>query len=175
MKQRAKLAQALVHDPPVLLLDEPTSGLDPAGRDAMLRLINELGREHGKSVLLSTHLLADVRAVCERVVILSNGRLAGEGTVSDLCGRRDDRFRVRVDGDARRFRSALRDRGVVVAGDADDLRVSVPAGWHPRDFFAVAVETACSVRSLIRDDHTLEEMFLKSVEGGRPHPPSPSP
>ena len=60
MKQRAKLAQALVHDPPVLLLDEPTSGLDPAGRDAMLRLSRNLGLEHGKSILLSTHLLADV-------------------------------------------------------------------------------------------------------------------
>src|SRR5205085_9886740 len=59
MKQRAKLAQALVHDPPVLLLDEPTSGLDPAGRDAMLRLVKALAADHGKSVLLSTHLLAD--------------------------------------------------------------------------------------------------------------------
>src|SRR6476619_7034529 len=87
MKQRAKLAQALVHDPPVLLLDEPTSGLDPAGRDAMLRLIRELGTDHGKSVLLSTHLLADVQAVCERVVILAGGVVRGEGTVDELCAR----------------------------------------------------------------------------------------
>src|SRR5919109_423701 len=57
MKQRVKLAQALVHDPPVLLLDEPTSGLDPAGRDALLRLVRELGTDHGKSFILCTHLL----------------------------------------------------------------------------------------------------------------------
>src|SRR5579883_2825253 len=81
MKQRLKLAQALVHDPPVLLLDEPTSGLDPAGRDAMLKLVAELATDHGKSVILSTHLLADVQAVCERVVILAGGRVRGQGTV----------------------------------------------------------------------------------------------
>src|SRR5438128_10048302 len=85
MKQRAKLAQALVHDPPVLLVDEPTSGLDPAGRDALLKLVNELALDHGKSVILSTHLLADVQAVCEHVVILAAGKVRGVGTVAELC------------------------------------------------------------------------------------------
>src|SRR5947209_13219482 len=61
MRQRLKLAQALVHDPPALLLDEPTSGMDPAGRDAMLDLLLRLGRDHGKAILLSTHLLGDVQ------------------------------------------------------------------------------------------------------------------
>src|SRR5436190_12241487 len=98
MKQRAKLAQALVHDPPVLLLDEPTSGLDPAGRDAMLRLVAELGNDHGKSVVLSTHLLADVQTVCDRVVIIAGGTVRGQGTVAELCARRDDRYRLRVQG-----------------------------------------------------------------------------
>src|SRR5207302_2313871 len=73
MKQRIKLAQALIHDPPALLLDEPTSGLDPAGRDAFLRLLQRLGRDHDKSIILSTHLLADVETVCNSVVILDRG------------------------------------------------------------------------------------------------------
>src|SRR5947208_12407652 len=84
MKQRLKLAQALVHDPPVLLLDEPTSGLDPAGRDAMLQLLLTLGREHGKSFILSTHLLGDVERVCETVLILHEGRVLRQGGVKEL-------------------------------------------------------------------------------------------
>ena len=65
----------------------------------MLRLVKALGTDHGKSVLLSTHLLADVEAVCERVVILAGGRVRGLGTVAELCARRQDRFRLRVQGD----------------------------------------------------------------------------
>src|SRR5439155_26074051 len=99
MKQRLKLAQSLAHDPPVLLLDEPTSGLDPAGRDAMLRLMLELGRDFGKSLIVSTHLLADVEAVCEQVVILMGGQVRGQGAVAELCKRRGDRFQVRVQGE----------------------------------------------------------------------------
>src|SRR5579884_2459540 len=95
MKQRVKLAQALVHDPPMLLLDEPTSGLDPSGREAMLRLLLTLGRDHGKSILLSTHLLGDVERVCETVVILFAGKVRGQGGVRDLCARRHDRYRLR--------------------------------------------------------------------------------
>jgi len=165
MKQRAKLAQALVHDPPVLLLDEPTSGLDPAGRDAMLRLIRELGAEHGKSVILSTHLLADVRAVCERVVILNRGRVVGMGTVDELCARRNDRFKLKVSGDAAGFQQALRAKGATVTADENELRVAVPVGWPTRDFFALATTANAAVRSLTRDDETLEELFLKSVNG----------
>jgi ABC-2 type transport system ATP-binding protein len=162
MKQRAKLAQALVHDPPVLLLDEPTSGLDPAGRDAMLRLIRELGEVHGKSVLLSTHLLADVRAVCERVVILTGGQLTGVGTVDDLCARRDNRYKLKLSGDATPYRVALTARGVTIRGNDNDFRVIVPTGWTARDFFAIAEQTGVAVRSLTRDDQTLEDLFERS-------------
>src|SRR5207245_5272754 len=98
MKQRIKLAQALVHDPPVLLLDEPTSGLDPAGREAMLDLLATLGRDHSKSILLSTHLLSDVERVCDRVVILHQGKVLLQGTVRALCLRRQDRYRLQLQG-----------------------------------------------------------------------------
>jgi ABC-2 type transport system ATP-binding protein len=166
MKQRAKLAQALVHDPPVLLLDEPTSGLDPAGRDAMLRLVKALATNHGKSVLLSTHLLADVEAVCERVVILAGGLVRGQGTVAELCARRQDRFRLRVQGTgASAFRDALVRAGVVLLGDTGqgEWRVAVPAGWTNLTFFHHADTCGVVIRSLVRDDETLEELFLRAV------------
>ncbi len=165
MKQRAKLAQALVHDPPVLLLDEPTSGLDPAGRDAMLRLIEALGRDHGKSVILSTHLLADVEAVCERVVIMAGGRVRGQGTVSELCARRQDRYRIRVQGEHAGFRDDLLSEGVHLIADEGqgEWRVAVPRNWTNVAFFKLAAVNNVVIRALVPDDETLEELFLRTV------------
>jgi len=165
MKQRAKLAQALVHDPPVLLLDEPTSGLDPAGRDAMLRLVTALGADHGKSVILSTHLLADVEAVCQCVVILAGGRVRGEGTVSELCARRLDRYRIRIQGNAAPFREELLSEGVKLLADngQGEWRVAVPNGWTNIAFFKLAAIHNVVIRSLVPDDETLEELFLRTV------------
>lgn len=165
MKQRAKLAQALVHDPPVLLLDEPTSGLDPAGRDAMLRLVTALGTDHGKSVILSTHLLADVEAVCEQVVIMAGGRVRGQGTVSELCARRQDRYRIRVQGDSTGFRAGLLSGGVKLLADdgQGEWRVAVPPGWTNLAFFKLAETNQALIRSLVPDDETLEELFLRTV------------
>lgn len=166
MKQRLKLAQSLVHDPPVLLLDEPTSGLDPAGRDAMLRLMLELGRDFGKSFIVSTHLLADVEAVCEQVVILMSGEVRGQGSVEELCARRHDRFALRVQGEIESFRGALEAAGVrIVSYNArGDFRVAVPVGWQPREFFRKANETGAVMRSVLPDDETLEEMFLRTAQ-----------
>ncbi|MBA4187218.1 MAG: hypothetical protein C0467_04285 [Planctomycetaceae bacterium] len=165
MKQRAKLAQAIVHDPPVLLLDEPTSGLDPAGRDAMLRLVASLATDHGKSVILSTHLLADVEAVCERVVIMAGGRVRGQGTVSELCARRQDRYRIRVQGELPQFRSELLAREVKLLADdgQGEWRVAVPPGWTNLAFFKLAEASQAVIRLLVPDDETLEELFLRTV------------
>jgi ABC-2 type transport system ATP-binding protein len=165
MRQRVKLAQAVVHDPPCLLLDEPTSGLDPAGRDALLNLIRELGTRHGKSVLMSTHLLADVQAVCERVVIVAGGTVRGQGTVGELLGRRDDRYRLRLMGDPTPFRAELEAEGVRVLADdgRGDWRVAVPPGWANLTFFKMADLCGVVIRSLTRDDETLADLFLRTV------------
>jgi ABC-2 type transport system ATP-binding protein len=161
MKQRLKLAQALVHDPPVLLLDEPTSGLDPSGRDAMLRLLQTLGKEYGKSFLLSTHLLGDVERVCDKVVILHHGRVLRHGGVDELRTRRQDRYRLQIQGDPNTFLEELRLEGVRVVNDngRGELRVAVPEGWVTRAFFALADNHGVVLRGLQPDDEDLEELF----------------
>jgi ABC-2 type transport system ATP-binding protein len=84
MKQRVKLAQALVHDPDLLLLDEPTNGLDPAGRDAMLNLIERIGTEFGISVLVCSHLLGEIERICTALVAIDGGRLLRAAQLSDM-------------------------------------------------------------------------------------------
>ncbi|MGH3135951.1 MAG: ABC transporter ATP-binding protein [Gaiellaceae bacterium] len=84
MKQRVKLAQALVHDPLLAFLDEPTAGLDPIGRREMLELIRRVGRDFGISIVISTHLMGDVERACDSVVVLDAGRLLRTGAVSGL-------------------------------------------------------------------------------------------
>src|SRR5262245_21237979 len=157
MKQRLKLAQALVHDPPLLLLDEPTSGLDPAGREAMLQLLLTLGRDYNKALILSTHLLGDVERVCDRVVILHQGRIVLEGSVAELRSARQDRYRLQVEGEANVFLEELRLEGARVLYDngKGELCVEVPAGWPTRSFFALADNHGVLLRGLRRDEEDL--------------------
>jgi ABC-2 type transport system ATP-binding protein len=165
MKQRLKLAQALVHDPPALLLDEPTSGMDPAGRDGMLDLLLRLGRDHGKAILLSTHLLGDIERVCDAVVILHEGRVLCQGPVQELCRRRQDRYRLQIQGNPEPFVEELRLEGAQVLHDngRGELRVAVPAGWTTRAFFVLADHHGVLVRGLQVDDEDLEELFHRVV------------
>jgi len=175
MKQRLKLAQALVHDPPVLLLDEPTSGMDPSGREAMLRLLLTLGREYGKSIVLSTHLLGDVERVCETVLILHQGRLLRQGTVAQLRTRRHDRYRLHIQGDSTAFLEELRLEGVQLLHNngRGELRVAVPPSWVSRAFFTLADNHGVLLRGLERDDEDLEELFHRVLAENTAPPEDP--
>lgn len=167
MKQRLKLAQALIHDPPLLLLDEPTSGLDPASRDGMLRLLVDLGRNFGKSMIFSTHLLADVEMVCERVVILLGGQVRGNGTVAELSERRHNRWRIFVQEGEVAFRASLRTAGIEVLEEkpGGDWRIETPEGFPTAKLFGLAGESQTLLRGIRPDAETLEEMFLRTAMG----------
>jgi len=88
MKQRLKLAQAIVHDPEIVLLDEPTNGLDPKGQVQILELVQNLWKNHGISVILSSHLLHDVDRICEQIIIIARGRVLVHDTLKELKSRR---------------------------------------------------------------------------------------
>lgn len=163
MRQRTKLAMAVVHDPDLLLLDEPTSGLDPTGRQQMLELIREIGRR-GISVLLSTHLLHDVEEVCEQVVLLHQGRAVLAGRLSELGRHPGWVYEIRVREDRPgSFRDALRGRGIETAEEIDGLvRVSLEEP-STRLFFETARATSAEIRHLKRFERSLEDRFLSAV------------
>ncbi len=111
MKQRVKLAQALAHDPKLVLLDEPTNGLDPAGRDEMLDLVRRIGTEFGISVLVTSHLLGELERVCDHVVVIDGGRLLRSSSTRDVLAE-SGVLAVEVDERADDVVAALAARGV---------------------------------------------------------------
>jgi ABC-2 type transport system ATP-binding protein len=113
MKQRVKLAQALVHDPRLMLLDEPTNGLDPEGRDEMLRLIRRIGTEFGIAIILSSHLLSEIERVCDHLVEIEDGRLVRSAPMTALTAPTSV-LAIEVDGDAGQLVDRLREQGVAV-------------------------------------------------------------
>jgi ABC-2 type transport system ATP-binding protein len=122
MKQRVKLAQALVHDPRMVFLDEPTAGLDPAGREEMLDLVRKTHREFGISILLSSHLMADVERTCDRILVLQAGRLVQSGEVSTFTRETESVF-IEVDFNRDGVVAELEAVGVQVRPDGNGLHV----------------------------------------------------
>jgi ABC-2 type transport system ATP-binding protein len=114
MKQRVKLAQALVHDPQLLFLDEPTNGLDPEGREHILRLIGSLWREFGISVVISSHLLHDVDRICDRVIIIAQGRVLEHDSLENLKSRRRRIVEFAPASETERFTTVLNGAGLKV-------------------------------------------------------------
>lgn len=165
MKQRLKLAQALVHDPALLLLDEPTSGLDPKGRRHMLDVIHDLGHAQGKSLLLCSHLLPDVERTCEHVVVLRKGEVAVAGSIADLTKVEGRRLRLDVAGDRPRLVGALAAAGYAPTEEKDGrLSVRLDGAREDADeIFALACAAGARLRSIEEVRSSLEEVFLAGM------------
>lgn len=170
MRQRVKLATALVNDPSVLILDEPLTGLDPVQRRRMIELFVELG-ESGKCLLVSSHVLDEVARLGSRVLVIAQGRLAAAGdyhALRDLMDDRPHRIRVRVD-EPRSFAAALVERGLVdgVSIAPDALLVdTVDVDGFGRNVAPVARELGVRLREVAPTDDDLESVFRYLV-GGR--------
>jgi len=164
MRQRVKLAQALVHDPDLLLLDEPTSGLDPAGRDEMLDLLQDIAARLSVHLVLSTHLLPDVERVCDSVLVVDEGRVKAQGPLAELVTQRRSAYDVSVRGDIGAFLTDLHDEGGEGRDHDGVLRVVLPEGWGPERLFTLAKSSGALVRSLRPAVETLEDVFLRAVE-----------
>ncbi|MCW2716172.1 MAG: transporter ATP-binding protein [Frankiales bacterium] len=161
MAQRAKLAQALVHGPDLVVLDEPTSGLDPAGRHEMLAILRHLSRDLGIQVLISSHVLDDIERTCDEVVVLAGGRVTAQQPVGRTAG--GGPIALRVTGDQQAFLEVLRRGGVEAT--ADGTRIFVPSATAPvlervRD---LAVDGGVGITSLVDASHALEDAVVGAM------------
>src|SRR3954454_12663222 len=158
MKQRVKLAQALVHDPVLAFLDEPTAGLDPLGRRDMLELIRRVGREFGISIVISTHLMGDVERTCDAVVVLGGGKVLNAGAVAGLTEETETVLVDLVEG-APALAAALTARGMTPLLDGNRLTLeSVSAEGYDvlRD---AVVESGALLYRLAPERHSLASVF----------------
>ena len=161
MRQRTKLAQALVHGPELVVLDEPTSGLDPAGRRQMLDIVRHVSRDLGISVLLSSHVLADVEATCDEVVVLAAGHVTAQQPV--MAQRDTSGVLLELLGDAAGFVAALQRRDV--AASQHDARVLLPRST-PAVLTAVrdvAAETGTGLLSMVEASDALEDAIVEAM------------
>jgi ABC-2 type transport system ATP-binding protein len=176
MRQKVKLATALVHDPDLLFLDEPTNGLDPKGRQEMLEIVRALAVDLGKSVVLSSHILGDVEFACSSVVLMERGRVLASGPLQELTRTRTRTIELDVAGDRGAVQVALRNAGVsevdataaaapeaAVPGGPHRLRLAVDATMARSAVFAAVLDAGATVLRLVEHRRSLEEVFLGAV------------
>jgi ABC-2 type transport system ATP-binding protein len=165
MRQLAKLAQAIVHGPRLILLDEPTNGLDPPARQRMLELIREIRDSGGASIVFSSHLLRDVEECCDEVLIMKDGRIAA---ICDLEEeRRANRRFVEMEtrGATPEFAAALGALGCEYAMTGEQrLKLVMSDGLEVRDIYKLAAERNVQIRRLNYKRDSLEDIFLKAME-----------
>ncbi len=164
MKQRLKLAQAIVHDPQLIFMDEPTSGLDPQGRQEILELIKDISSKKEIQVLISSHILADIEATCSYVVILNKGKVAAQGEMKELKAIKYNLFEIRIKGNTQIFLQRLKAIGCRVEETEDGLlKVYMPPGQSSQEIFKIGAEENIQIRHFIKSQTSLEDLFAKAV------------
>jgi ABC-2 type transport system ATP-binding protein len=164
MKQMAKLAQAIVHGPDLVILDEPTNGLDPAARQRMLKLVREMKEEQGMNVLLCSHLLRDVEQVCDEVVIMKDGTIVHECNLEEE--RRSNKCFVELEvmGEDGGLKASLPGIGADGVSEGNGRwRIVLPPGVDVQILWRLLAQQNLLVRKMTHRRDTLEEIFLKAM------------
>ncbi|MFH0922029.1 MAG: ATP-binding cassette domain-containing protein [Fibrobacterota bacterium] len=172
-RQRVGLAQAIIHDPDVLILDEPTSGLDPNQIIEIRELIRNLGKE--KTVILSTHILPEVSAVCDRAIIINEGKIVGSGTLAELSASSKEYVLAKLRGDRNAIEARLRSFGgadqVRHVGEADGLHTFEITPIHGQKIaeavFRLAADNGFSLAELRTEGASLEDVFTRLTRSGQ--------
>jgi ABC-2 type transport system ATP-binding protein len=170
MKQRLKLAQALVHDPRLLLLDEPTSGMDPAGRKEMLELIRDIARKESMNIIISSHLLPDIESTCRQVVIMNQGRVVAEESIAGLKKDNFNVYEIKLVGDPAPFFANLRSLGCgFEEKDQGLFHVRLPGGTAPAALFRTAFQAGVQIRHFRQSRTSLEDAFMDVIKEADGH------
>lgn len=170
MKQRLKLAQALVHDPTLLFLDEPSSGMDPRGRKEMLELIKDIAEKESMNIIISSHLLPDIEYTCRQVIILDKGRVVLERDVASGQAEDFNRFQLKLYGDTGAFFKRLEELECKVTSTERGLHsVLLPKDRSPRSLFKIARESKVQIRHFMQSKATLEDTFVSAVGATHDH------
>ena len=166
MKQRIKLAQALVHGPKLIFLDEPTNGLDPAGRDEMLALIRDISHGKGVNVIVSSHLLPDIEFACDSVIVMQSGQVAQQGTIAELRKTVGSQLEIELKLPSPQFEQEMTRRGGKLLHQAGGkYRFAFEmGGGGGRDIFAAAKAANAQVRGFYPALRSLEDVFMEAVE-----------
>ncbi len=163
MKQRVKLAQALVHDPKLLMLDEPTNGLDPAGRDEMLDLIHRVGRDFGISMLMSSHLLGEIERVCDHLIVIDAGHLMRADSIATFTGEMQV-LTVEVDDRQEELKARLEAKGLSLTAAGPLLFITID-DQEPYDLVRdEVVDLGIGLLRMEQRRHRLEDLFSVEAE-----------
>jgi ABC-2 type transport system ATP-binding protein len=170
MKQKVKLAQAIVHDPKLLFLDEPTSGMDPQGREEMLSLVAEMATSE-RTVIVSSHILEDVERICDYAVIIDNGRLVRSGEMSTLLAGEEGVRSLTVRGSDPALAGYVRALEQICQivdrkGEAGEFTLLIRGCEDGKKVFRLAAENGVQVRNFHPERLDLEEVFIRAFRGG---------
>jgi ABC-2 type transport system ATP-binding protein len=165
MKQRVKLAQALVHAPKLVILDEPTNGLDPPARHKMIRLVKEIAESGEVRLILSSHLLGDVEECCDAALVLKNGRIAANCDLEEERRANRKFLELETHGDNGAFAEAIGSLGCEWATQGNGrLKMVLSNGVEIRDLYRIAAERDVQIRRLNYKRDSLQDIFLKAME-----------